>query len=282
MTTFTDESAKLFSGRFLLPHEIAPWIAAQQFGAMPANHTVLHHTWSPTYDQWSGRSTLDGIFAYYRRDRGWPAGVGPHFWVAPRERGGPLGVWIGTHPRHDGIHVAGFNHRSLGIETAWNGDAAPFTPAVEAVLRTLVFALSSRLGIPLRWTHAKAPGLSLHRWWASKSCPGTKNTDVRMAAAMLPQKPPMPPPLPPPVPDPPQEDPMADPEVLAMLKSINANMEAMAADLRLMKDRVHLGVREGGFQRCMANAYAAANTARLAELADDARRANVPTGFEQV
>ena len=201
MTTFTDESGRLFSGRWLAHSEVVPWLAAQSFGAMPANHIVLHHTWSPTYAQWAGRSTLEAIFRYYNKERGWPEGVGPHFWIAPREKGGPVGVFVGTHPRHDGIHVAGFNHRTIGIEVAWNGDVTPFSRLVEAEIRALVFALSSRLGIPVRWTRVKVPGISLHRWHANKSCPGTKNTDVRMAAAMLP---PATMPVPPPVSKPPE------------------------------------------------------------------------------
>ena len=183
-TSFSDESGQLFVGRFLLPEEIRPWIMAQSFGAKPAIYAVTHHTYRPTADQWRGRESLDGVFRYYRDNLGWPEGKGPHFWVATESGpGSPLGLWIGTHPRHDGIHVAGWNHRSLGMEYVWNGDLAPFTDEMLRVGAITWQAIEEKIGIPIRLTTDESPGHFFHRDYASKSCPGNKNTHSRVMTA---------------------------------------------------------------------------------------------------
>jgi len=175
-TAFTDESKRLFLGRFLLPEEIEPWIEAQLLGTLPAIYGVTHHTWSPTPATWRGRSTLDGVFRYYREDLGWPAGVGPHFFVAPRERGGPWGVWVATHPRHDGIHVSGWNSRSIGMEYVWNGDLSSFTPEMLRIGALVWQAIERKIGLPIRISYTRgSPGHFLHRDKSPKSCPGNWN-----------------------------------------------------------------------------------------------------------
>lgn len=181
---FTDESGKLFSGRFLLPEEILPWLQAQKKPTW-AKYLCTHHTWSPTYEQWKGLSTLKGVFNWYNETNGWTWGKGPHFWVAPREPGGPIGVWIGTHPYHIGIGAIEWNVDTLHIEVAWNGDIVPFSDPVVRVAAKLAGAIQKWIGIPLEivdfadgWAVKGKSGQLFHRDTrkANKSCPGTKNT----------------------------------------------------------------------------------------------------------
>jgi len=181
---FQDESNKVFVGRFLLPEEILPWLQAQKKPTF-VKYVCTHHTWEPTYDKWKGLYTLKAIFDYYKTQRGWPEGKGPHFWVAPREKGGPVGVWIGTHPSRVGIGAAGWNSDTLHCEYAWNGDVSPFSDPVLRVGASLMGALNKWIGIPLEpvdfadgWAVKGKSGHLFHRdtKQAGKTCPGKKNS----------------------------------------------------------------------------------------------------------
>jgi len=165
---FKDESHKLFVGRFLLPEEIEPWILAQNFGSLPATTIFDHHTYRPTLDTWKGLSTLEAIFRYYQ-SKGWPKGVGPHFFVTD------TGVWVATHPRHDGIGVAGYNRRTLHIEIVGDFDLKPVGGQQLINLCVLKGALSKKPGIPINEKHNL-----FHRDKAAKSCPGKANTKERL------------------------------------------------------------------------------------------------------
>jgi len=161
---FRDESHKLFVGRFLLPEEIEPWILAQNMGSLPANRICDHHTWRPTLATWKGLSTLEAIFRYYE-GKGWPKGVGPHFFVTD------AGIWVATHPRHDGIGVAGHNKRVIHTEIVGDFDAKPVAGQQLINLHVLKGALTKKPGIPINEKHN-----FFHRDKASKSCPGKANT----------------------------------------------------------------------------------------------------------
>lgn len=161
---FKDESSKLFVGRFLKLEEIEPWVLAQNMGDAPANLICHHHTYIPTLAQWKGMESLLAIFRYYER-KGWRKGVGPHVFVADN------GIYIATHPRHDGIGVAGFNHRVIHIECIGNFDNKPLGGQQLENLYVLNRALAKNPGIPInRSKHF------FHRDKSPKSCPGKANT----------------------------------------------------------------------------------------------------------
>ena len=170
MSSFTDESKKLFVGRLLKPDEIEPWVLAQNMGSSPANRVCHHHTYIPTVEQWKGLKSLNAIFRYYER-KGWPKGVGPHFFNAPE------GIYVATHPRHDGIGVRGHNHRVIHIENVGNYDKKPLAGQMLDNLYILNRALSKNPGIAVnRSTHF------FHRDYALKTCPGTANTKELLIA----------------------------------------------------------------------------------------------------
>lgn len=146
---------------------------AQHFGSLPALYAVTHHTYIPTPDTWKGESSLRGLERYYR-SLGWPAF--PHFWVGTKSGpGSPLGLWVLQHPRWDGIHVAGWNHRSIGMEYVWNGDEEPFTSQMLRIGAITWQAIQDKIDIPLELTTDSSPGHFFHRDKASKSCPGYRN-----------------------------------------------------------------------------------------------------------
>ena len=101
-SSFTDESGKLFIGRFFTKEEIVEWLKHQPKPTW-VKHICIHHTWSPTPENWYGLKTLYGVFDYYQYERKWPKGKGPHGWVAPEFKGGSWGAFIGTNPFFKGI-----------------------------------------------------------------------------------------------------------------------------------------------------------------------------------
>lgn len=162
---FKDESHLTFVGRFLTPEEIIPWIQAQNFGALPATKVFDHHTYYPTQAEWKGLATLQAIFRYYHNTRGWPEGIGPHFFVED------AGVWVATHPRHDGIGVAGHNYRAIHIENIGNFNDITLTGSQLINNYILKYALAQKPGIPIDRQH-----YFFHSDYSTKTCPGSANT----------------------------------------------------------------------------------------------------------
>ena len=136
-----------------------------------ARGATIHHTYSPTVEQWRGEKTFTGIKRYYEGDvknpdgsRGWPAG--PHVFNAPD------GIWIGTPPTTKGVHAGIYNSIFWGIETVGNYDKGPFTPFLKEQLYGIVVALFRWKGI----TTVSLDTVRGHRECNSpKSCPGWGN-----------------------------------------------------------------------------------------------------------
>ncbi|MGE3796944.1 MAG: SH3 domain-containing protein [Thermomicrobiales bacterium] len=195
---FQDESDRLFIGRELTLDQFRSWYAVQGLGTMPFNAVGYHHTEVPDHRIWAGMPSLRGIFNYYRDELGWEFGVGPHIWVysgdGPYSQGSPR-VYIGTHPAHDGIGIAGRNRRWLHIEHIWNGDRDLFSEAMKNVSGQVLAIVCSPTDaanrqIPLTFISGPGTdnpdtplGIMYHRdqnpnWpgdggWP-KSCPGSK------------------------------------------------------------------------------------------------------------
>ncbi|HZD59707.1 MAG TPA: peptidoglycan recognition family protein [Anaerolineae bacterium] len=161
---FSDESCKLFVGRFLLPEEIEEWVVAQNMGSKPATGACDHHTPGLSLEDWKGLATINAIFSYYER-KGWPKGVGPHFFVTDK------GIWVATHPRHDGIGTAGYNHRVIHIEIVGDFDEKPTDGDQLINLYRLKHALAENPGIQINQECYR-----FHRDDALKSCPGAANS----------------------------------------------------------------------------------------------------------
>jgi hypothetical protein len=179
-----DDSGKIFVGRFLRPEQIEEWV----YGQTISRHVwgiCTHHTWSPDQKTWRGIRSLESVFVYYSSALKWPRGIGPHFFVGPEfSYGSTVGVFVATHPQRQGIHCAGCNAGSIGVEHVWNGDRAPFPPEYLHVSSILYRALGDKLGIPMERSFNREPGLFFHRDHATKSCPGSAVKHAEFIAAI--------------------------------------------------------------------------------------------------
>lgn len=143
-------------GKRLNRAEFSKYVDEKNFGTLPANKLVIHHTWSPTESAWKGKETLYGIKRYYE-GKGWNAG--PHLFVAAD------GIWLFTDMRRNGIHAGELNTRSIGIEVVGNYDDHLWTGETKLNALHAIKALQSKLNIP----HLK---VHFHRDVSTKSCPG--------------------------------------------------------------------------------------------------------------
>ncbi len=182
---YVDESSKTYIGKEFTLAEFREWFAVQNLGGAPYNAIGFHHTWRPTAADWKGLPSLKAVFDYYHYQRGWSVGMGPHIFVydgtGSYSPGKPL-IYVARHPRHDGAGIYGRNRRWLHVEHITNGDAAPFSAAMNAVSAGLMDTLCERRGIPQKLitvgvdNPGEPLGVMFHRdvnpASPPKSCPG--------------------------------------------------------------------------------------------------------------
>ncbi len=184
---YVNEAGKIYVGREFSGAtireavlEFAKWWRVQGLGSEPFNAVGIHHTWKPTQASWAGRTTLAGVFSYYKNELGWPEGVGPHLWLHVRPAGG-VSIYVGTHPAHDGIGIAGRNRRWLHIEQVADFDTNNPSSVQNRLLGEVLGVVCGKR-IPLRYitvgrdNPATPLGLMYHRDVDTinppKSCPG--------------------------------------------------------------------------------------------------------------
>ncbi len=152
-------------GKMLSIEEWKKYVAGYDFGSIPPSRVVLHHTWSPTVEQWKGLASMKGMQKFYA-GKGWNAA--PHIYV------GPDGIWLFTPMREVGIHAGSGNSGnwggkwsySIGIEMVGNYDKVRPSGAVWEGSKAVMGELSKRLGI------APDALIYFHRDFSTKSCPG--------------------------------------------------------------------------------------------------------------
>lgn len=195
--SYADESSRLFILKEFTPNEFAAWFKAQNLGAAPYNGVGVHHTYIPTSEQYRGIGTLQGVFNYYRDQRGWPYGLGPHLWLidghGAYRHGQPL-VAVGTHPRHDGIGISFRNHRWLHIEGLFNGDAGRMSKEMEDLYRFVLRVVCGQRGSKVKFVQGVGVdgptsfiGCLFHRDARTnpKTCPGRHTTHDWFDASMM-------------------------------------------------------------------------------------------------
>lgn len=143
-------------GKRLNKSEFKQYIDGYDFGYLPANKLVIHHTWKPSQAQWNGKHSIDGLKMYYE-GKGWPRG--PHLFIANDE------IWLFTPMRKNGIHAGAGNWRSIGIEVVGNYDTKKWSGQTKDHTLYVIKALQKKLKIDNN--HVK-----FHRDYSSKSCPG--------------------------------------------------------------------------------------------------------------
>ena len=148
-------------GQCLTRDEFTEYVATKNFGTLPANKLVIHHTWRPTKESWAGEPTLFAIKRYYER-KGWNAG--PHLFVAED------GIWLFTDMAKDGIHAGAGNHRSIGIEVVGDYNNQVWEGETKLNALHVIITLLKRLGLD------SSRQLLFHRDFSTKTCPGTAIT----------------------------------------------------------------------------------------------------------
>jgi N-acetyl-anhydromuramyl-L-alanine amidase AmpD len=142
------------------------YVANYDFGSIPPDRVVVHHTYIPTVAQWQGLSSLRGIQRYYA-GLGWKAG--PHLFVGPDK------IWLFTPMKDIGIHAgignSGYRNGklwySIGVEIVGNYDQVRPSGSIWEHSKAVFGGLSRRLGI------APKQLFSFHRDYTNeKSCPG--------------------------------------------------------------------------------------------------------------
>lgn len=159
--------------------EFRSYVQQKDFGSIPPNEIVIHHTWRPTKEQWKGRNSLEGIRDYYV-SKGWAAG--PHLFIAED------GIWLFTDMYDVGIHagegnatwktptgriVKGYSggwgaklqSYSIGIEVVGDYDTDVWTGETKKNTLGAIKVLLETLGLEYE-------DISFHRDYSSKSCPG--------------------------------------------------------------------------------------------------------------
>ena len=191
---YHDESDRPYVEREFTLEDFARWFGVQRLGAHPYNAVGFHHTHRPLPEKWNGLASLRAIFEFYNTKYGWTWGMGPHIFVYSGEgpyRAGIPHVYVARHPAYDGAGIKYRNSRWLHLECIWDGDQAPFSPALAKIAGQVLAILCSRHPfadrvIPFEFvkegvnTPPEPLGLMYHRdhnpdWkpgaWP-KSCPG--------------------------------------------------------------------------------------------------------------
>lgn len=220
----------LYEGKGYTPDEFIRYVDRYDFGSVPPNFIVLHHTFRPSistasagaqYDWDSGEAgmtdqqiyakrkrRLDAIRDYYRYTLGWDRG--PHLFIDERY------IWTFTPMFYVGIHAAEGNgaipNYSVGIEVIGYYEYRQWAPPIARNVGLAVAAIRRRLGT-FEYVHRRGPGaISSHRDYNKPTCPGAAITEsyylrvLREGWNLLqgqPPTPPAPPPTPTPTPTPP-------------------------------------------------------------------------------
>lgn len=158
-----------FINKVLTRQQFREYIRNYDFGKIPPNKLVLHHTYEPTLEDWNGLRSMLGMQRYYA-GLGWSAG--PHIYA------GPDGIWLATPMYNVGVHANACNGSeaegwySIGLEMVGRYDnVLPSGEVWENALCVMdEFYTVRRLSIT-------GGSLLLHRECnKQKSCPGWKVT----------------------------------------------------------------------------------------------------------
>jgi N-acetylmuramoyl-L-alanine amidase CwlA len=175
-------------GKRLSLNEFRVYLATYDFGSIPPDRVVLHHTWRPTAEQWRGKLSVESMRVFYGA-KGWTAG--PHLFVAPD------GVWLFTPMCDVGIHAglgnanreflaSGYRNfkklywYSIGIEMVGNYEAVRPSGLIWEQTKSIITGLLQRFG--------KTPeqALFFHRDYTNqKSCPGKAVTKPWVLSEVL-------------------------------------------------------------------------------------------------
>lgn len=161
--------------------EFKEYLDKKDFGSIPPDRLVIHHTWKPTKEDWQGEKSIARLKSYYEKN-GWSAG--PHLFIAED------GIWLFTDMFDVGIHAGignamwknrktgkqwqGWgkdfvNHQlidySIGIEVVGNYDGKKWEGRTKQYALGAISLLMEKLKIP-------NSRIFFHRDFSPKTCPG--------------------------------------------------------------------------------------------------------------
>lgn len=184
-----------YLGQGLTPEQFLAYVATYDFGTVPPDYIVIHHTalpaasWGPygdarnfwdaneqgkTIEQKKGKrkKQLDNIMIYYRDTKKWDRG--PHIFVDE------LFIWLFTPMREVGIHAAEGNsyiqggrlHYSVGIEVVGYFEKTRWSEPVARNVGLVVGSLKKRLNTFELVDGPWAGKVGSHRMYNKPACPG--------------------------------------------------------------------------------------------------------------
>jgi hypothetical protein len=109
---------------------------------------VVHNTQVPTFADWRGQRTIDGLVEYYRDTLKWSGG--PHLFIDGDW------IWVFTPLTVSGVHSPSWNSQSWGVEIVGDFDHEPFGDAQKDLVLRALTTLHARMG----WTETK---IKLHK-----------------------------------------------------------------------------------------------------------------------
>ncbi len=196
-----DPSRFLYIGEGLTAAEFVAYARRYDFGTIPPDYVVLHHTAIPSTRQarfprgavWDDGedglsdeqikarrgARLKGIREHYRTHPEYLWDRGPHLYIDDRW------IWLFTPMREIGIHAAQGNsyreggrlHYSIGIEVVGYYEHVRWPEPVERLVAAAVNALRDRLDtFEIRY-RPFAGGISSHRDYNKPQCPGAAITE---------------------------------------------------------------------------------------------------------
>jgi len=143
-------------GKCLSANEFKDYVESKYFGMVNPNKIVLHHTYIPNLEQWSGLKSINALKKVYEGKK-WT--TGPHLYIAPE------GIWLFSDMAKDGTHAGKGNWLSIGIEMV--GDYRVNKPSgmVWELTKYAITILNKKLGL-------KAENIKFHREYMATECPG--------------------------------------------------------------------------------------------------------------
>lgn len=126
------------------------------------SHIQIHHTWKPRKSDYTGESTILGMWRYHTDTRGWQD-IGQHFSVAPDGT-----IWDGRSLDLDPAGIAGHNNGGVMFEMIGN-----FNEGEEELEGEQLAAVVAAVRNCLSKFNLHHDDIVFHREHASKTCPGT-------------------------------------------------------------------------------------------------------------
>jgi len=199
----------LYIGKGLTADEFSSYVQGYDFGKIPPDSVVLHHTANPgtlaapypnghAWDGGESGQSADQIYQkrlrgllnmreFYRVTRQWDRG--PHLYIDERY------IWLFTPMYEVGIHAKEGNsyhdsngklHYSIGIEVIGNYERSPWPEPVAHNVGHAVAVLKRQLGTfdlsykpgPLHTPSAHIHSIASHRDYNKPACPGAAITEA--------------------------------------------------------------------------------------------------------